>query len=99
MFTTHTRHPRFATGNGAAKRLDLADVAAALALIESVVEPIDAILRDVLFQTNEDTPVLINNVTLNDIDIDGTIDAGSVDLDPLANGKQTIVSTIMPLHS
>jgi CshA-type fibril repeat protein len=37
--------------------------------------------------TPEDTPVTMN-VTTNDTDVDGTIDAASVDLDPATAGKQ-----------
>lgn len=38
--------------------------------------------------TDEDTPVTVANITANDSDVDGTIDAGSVDLDPLTAGQQ-----------
>ncbi len=38
--------------------------------------------------TNEDTPASFN-VTTNDIDSDGSIDASSVDLDPAMAGRQT----------
>ncbi|WP_397446188.1 CshA/CshB family fibrillar adhesin-related protein [Polaribacter sp. R77954] len=38
--------------------------------------------------TDEDTPVSLN-VTTNDIDIDGTIDVATVDLDPATPGIQT----------
>ncbi|MBS1542731.1 MAG: tandem-95 repeat protein [Bacteroidetes bacterium] len=39
--------------------------------------------------TNEDTPVTLPNVTVNDTDVDGTIDITTVDLNPLSAGIQT----------
>lgn len=42
--------------------------------------------------TNEDTPVTLPNITANDTDIDGTVDPGSVDLDPLTTGIQASIS-------
>jgi hypothetical protein len=42
--------------------------------------------------TAEDTPVSVNIVT-NDTDIDGTINAASVDLDPTTAGQQTTLTT------
>jgi gliding motility-associated-like protein len=44
------------------------------------------------FAMNEDTSTPFN-ITANDIDVDGTIDASSVDLDPAATGVQKTVST------
>jgi gliding motility-associated-like protein len=41
--------------------------------------------------TNEDTPVTFN-VTSNDTDVDGTINAGTVDLDPTTAGTQNTFS-------
>ncbi len=41
--------------------------------------------------TNEDTPVMLNIVS-NDTDVDGTIDAASVDLNPALAGQQTSVT-------
>ena len=41
--------------------------------------------------TAEDISVLVN-ITANDIDIDGTIDLTTVDLDPIASGRQTTYS-------
>ena len=38
--------------------------------------------------TNEDTPVTLNNITANDTDVDGTVDAATVDLDPSTGGIQ-----------
>jgi gliding motility-associated-like protein len=43
--------------------------------------------------TNEDTALLLPLITSNDTDVDGTIDAGSVDLDPLTVGKQTTLNS------
>ncbi|MDZ4715623.1 MAG: Ig-like domain-containing protein [Cytophagales bacterium] len=39
--------------------------------------------------TDEDTPVTLPNITANDTDSDGTVDATTVDLDPLTAGQQT----------
>ncbi|HEY9049703.1 MAG TPA: tandem-95 repeat protein [Ohtaekwangia sp.] len=41
--------------------------------------------------TTEDTPVTFS-VTSNDTDIDGTINAATVDLDPLTGGRQTSIA-------
>ena len=38
--------------------------------------------------TNEDTPVVLPNITSNDTDVDGTVDVATVDLDPITAGKQ-----------
>ncbi len=43
--------------------------------------------------TNEDTPVTLPNVTTNDTDIDGTVDAATVDLDPATGGIQNAFVT------
>ncbi|MBT1706571.1 Ig-like domain-containing protein, partial [Chryseosolibacter indicus] len=42
--------------------------------------------------TNEDVATTLN-VTTNDTDVDGTIDAASVDLDPSTSGTQTTYSS------
>jgi len=41
----------------------------------------------------EDTPLTSFNILANDSDIDGTLNTGSVDLDPLTGGQQTSMST------
>lgn len=38
--------------------------------------------------TLEDTPVTLTNITANDTDVDGTVNAATVDLDPLTPGIQ-----------
>ena len=43
--------------------------------------------------TNEDTPVTIA-VTVNDTDVDGTIDVATVDLDPATTGIQTTFTVV-----
>ena len=42
--------------------------------------------------TNEDTPITLLDITSNDTDIDGTIDAATVDLDILTIGIQSSIS-------
>ncbi|MFN9113640.1 MAG: tandem-95 repeat protein, partial [Bacteroidota bacterium] len=50
------------------------------------------VANDNATSTNEDTPVIVN-VSSNDTDIDGTIDAATVDLDPSTPGQQTTLTT------
>ncbi len=42
--------------------------------------------------TNEDTPVVILDITSNDTDVDGTVDAATVDLDLLTAGIQNSIT-------
>ena len=44
--------------------------------------------------TMEEDGTLVGNIVNNDIDIDGTIDPASVDLDPVVAGVQTEVTTV-----
>jgi gliding motility-associated-like protein len=43
--------------------------------------------------TNEDTPITLVSITANDTDVDGTVDAGAIDLDPLTGGVQNTFSS------
>ena len=43
--------------------------------------------------TQEDVILLLPVITSNDTDVDGTVDASTVDLDPGVAGRQTAVST------
>ena len=48
---------------------------------------------------NEDTPVTIPNISINDTDIDGTVDASTIDLDPLTAGKQITFTSVQGVWS
>ena len=65
-----------------------------VATITITVNPVNSppIAYPISGTTNEDTPVTLPNITANDTDIDGSVDAATVDLDPSVSGKQSVIS-------
>ncbi len=62
------------------------DTAAIYVTVTPVNDP--PVVQDDYANTNEDTPTTFNILT-NDSDIDGNVDPGTIDLDPVTPGQQT----------
>ncbi|MFN5786265.1 MAG: Ig-like domain-containing protein, partial [Flavobacteriia bacterium] len=63
-----------------------------LSLVVAPTPNCSPVANDNTTTTTEDTPVTVN-VTANDTDADGSINASTVDLDPTTPGQQTTVTT------
>jgi len=68
----------------------LCDTAPILFTVNAVNDP--PVATNDLATTNEDTPVILPGIHLNDSDIDGVIQVGSIDLNTLALGQQTSIT-------